>query len=65
MHGMIKPDGFYGAKELFFPETLDQFAERIVSPKPTKLIPDKPHKKRPQRSSAAALIILGDLQLAR
>jgi hypothetical protein len=40
MHGMIKPDGFYGAKELFFPETLDQFAERIVSPKPTKLIPD-------------------------
>ena len=37
MFGKLKPDLFYGPKELFFPGTLDAFAQTLLSKKPAKL----------------------------
>jgi hypothetical protein len=39
MYGRPKPDAFYGAKELFRPETLDEYAAQIISDKPRELVP--------------------------
>jgi hypothetical protein len=39
MRGVPTPDAYYGAKELFTPETLDEYAAQIISDKPRKLIP--------------------------